>query len=361
MKNVVIRDEIDSSMSDMRIRILGLLGLFFCGFVENKVLQAEVVLQQPAATPLKISWPLKSGLLKSKPFEIDPYIQPTESGLVESGKFGFVRNNGTRFHKGIDLKSFSKNKLGAPEDSVFAFADGEIVYCNSDPKNSNFGKYIVIDHGSFMTLYAHLSEILKKRGTSVKAGEFFAKMGTTSNCTTIPNSRAHLHFEIDFKCGSEVDFKNWYTKKFGAKDPNLHGEYNGLNFLGVDPINFVEKVLSGKNLNDIFKEELFAIKTRVKSSKIPEFLRKYKDVVAPNFSKEQGIVAWEIEWTWYGFPKLWTPIYSDINVKEPLTLLAYRKSLVDLAKKREVLSETSGKKEVGNFIKETLKKMGFDL
>ncbi len=42
-----------------------------------------------------------------------------------------------------------------------------------------------------MTLYAHLSEVNITTGTSVKQGDFIARMGATGKATG-----CHLHFEV---------------------------------------------------------------------------------------------------------------------------------------------------------------------
>ena len=58
--------------------------------------------------------------------------------------------------------------------------------------NSNYGNYVVIDHGNgYSTIYAHLSEISVSIGDSVKTGEKIGLLGSTGMATG-----ANLHFEV---------------------------------------------------------------------------------------------------------------------------------------------------------------------
>ena len=51
---------------------------------------------------------------------------------------------------------------------------------------------MLVRHGNgFVTAYAHASEILVKRGETVKRGQVIAKSGETGNVTS-----PQLHFEI---------------------------------------------------------------------------------------------------------------------------------------------------------------------
>src|SRR5271154_1780304 len=56
------------------------------------------------------------------------YFQPTVEGNVESGMFGCVRDNGRRFHEGIDIKCLQRDRRGEPTDPVHAVADGDVAF-----------------------------------------------------------------------------------------------------------------------------------------------------------------------------------------------------------------------------------------
>ncbi|MCX6126054.1 MAG: LysM peptidoglycan-binding domain-containing M23 family metallopeptidase [Proteobacteria bacterium] len=104
------------------------------------------------------------------------FVFPLE-GRVTS-HFG---KRGRRLHKGIDLSA----NVGT---SIMATSDGEVVFSG---KRKGYGGTVVIDHGSFVSLYAHCSRMIAKVGDTVAQGDFIAKSGRTGNARG-----AHLHFEI---------------------------------------------------------------------------------------------------------------------------------------------------------------------
>lgn len=90
------------------------------------------------------------------------FFAPTEPDKPwTSGSFGCVRDNGQRFHEGLDIRHLQTDRRGEPTDPVMATADGTVVYINRRPSLSNYGNYIVIRHViqkiEIYSLYAHLS------------------------------------------------------------------------------------------------------------------------------------------------------------------------------------------------------------
>jgi septal ring factor EnvC (AmiA/AmiB activator) len=66
---------------------------------------------------------------------------------------------------------------------------------------------IIVDHGErYYTVYAHLSEILKKRGEAVKRGETLGLAGDSDSL-----AGAKLYFELR-KDGRSVDPLPWFRK-----------------------------------------------------------------------------------------------------------------------------------------------------
>jgi murein DD-endopeptidase MepM/ murein hydrolase activator NlpD len=86
-------------------------------------------------------------------------------------------------HKGIDIAA----PIGTP---IVAAADGKVI--SAGWNSGGYGNLVKIKHfdGS-ITLYAHNSKILVRRGQWVKQGQQIAKMGSTGFSTG-----PHLHFEI---------------------------------------------------------------------------------------------------------------------------------------------------------------------
>lgn len=89
--------------------------------------------------------------------------------------------------------------LAVPEGTpVKAADDGVVAYAGNELKG--YGNLVLIRHANgFVTAYAHASELMVKRGDSIKRGQVIAKSGQTGNV-----SSPQLHFEIR-KGSSPVD------------------------------------------------------------------------------------------------------------------------------------------------------------
>ncbi|HEX4043335.1 MAG TPA: LysM peptidoglycan-binding domain-containing M23 family metallopeptidase [Xanthobacteraceae bacterium] len=81
--------------------------------------------------------------------------------------------------------------LAVPEGTpVKAAEDGVVAYAGNELKG--YGNLVLIRHANgFVTAYADTSELLVKRGDTVKRGQVIAKSGETGNVTS-----PQLHFEI---------------------------------------------------------------------------------------------------------------------------------------------------------------------
>ncbi|MBI3935364.1 MAG: peptidoglycan DD-metalloendopeptidase family protein [Betaproteobacteria bacterium] len=99
------------------------------------------------------------------------------------------------FSEGANLKGVSiGGKLGQP---VLASAAGRVVYSGSGLRG--YGKLVIIKHNkTFLSVYAHNSELVVKEGQNVVKGQKIAEMGNTDT------DRVKLHFEIR-RFGKPVD------------------------------------------------------------------------------------------------------------------------------------------------------------
>jgi len=81
--------------------------------------------------------------------------------------------------------------LAVPEGTpVKAAEDGVVAYAGNELKG--YGNLVLVRHANgFVSAYAHASELMVKRGDSVKRGQVIAKSGQTGNVTS-----PQLHFEI---------------------------------------------------------------------------------------------------------------------------------------------------------------------
>jgi len=296
----------------------------------------------------KILWPTDSTVF-FKGASIDKFIQPTASGKVESGLFGYVRNNGKRFHEGIDIKSLKKDRKGDPKDAVQAVLPGKVVHVNSIAGNSSYGRYVVLEHTSAIppiyTLYAHLSKINPniKKGVSVEAGTLLGTMGTTSMSDKIPKSRAHLHFEMGLMLSD--NFHGWYGEQ-DYSTPNMHNRWNGINLIGFDPLDCYQKFRAGKvsTIQNYLQQQPPAFTIRIPSRQVPTFIKRYPSLCKKAYDPKD-IVGWEINFTWYGLPYRWTPLTTkDLFTQKSLVITEYDATLIKQHKAdRDVLVLAQGK------------------
>ncbi len=275
---------------------------------------------------------------------LEKYLQPTVSGRLDSALFGMVRDNGTRFHEGIDLRSVSRDENGIPQDSIVAVADGIVAHvCPVD--NGSYGKYVVIIHNSsgieFYSLYAHLAEIScdLKEHEFISAGKRIGTIGNTSNTYKIPLSSAHLHFEIGMMLGRD-GFDSWYASKY--KEGNLHGHYNGLNLVGADPLKFFDMIRSKKpaiNALSWINAQECAFTVEIPYSGVPDILFR-SPALRENHQVPKEIKSWEVSFTWFGMPIRFIP--RDYSVSE-VGIKNTSEKFIDLAERRGMLLRTSNK------------------
>jgi murein DD-endopeptidase MepM/ murein hydrolase activator NlpD len=99
-------------------------------------------------------------------------------------------------HTGIDIGA-------AGGTNILAANAGVVIQAGY---NSSYGYMVMIDHGGgIVTLYAHSSKLLVKKGDVVKRGQVIAKVGSTGMSTG-----NHLHFEVR-KDGKYVNPLNYVS------------------------------------------------------------------------------------------------------------------------------------------------------
>ena len=87
------------------------------------------------------------------------------------------------FHDGIDISA----PIGAD-----VFTTGNGIVQNTFISDIGYGNRVVINHGNgYMTVYAHLDEILVEEGVYVNKGDIIGKVGNTGRSTG-----PHLHYEV---------------------------------------------------------------------------------------------------------------------------------------------------------------------
>jgi lipoprotein NlpD len=163
------------------------------------VARPELLKTGPKAMKLPYSEENVALLLRQAPREAKveaPVPQPNagaESDGVDwmwpaSGRVlaGFAKGT----NKGVDI-------LGRVGDPVFASASGRVVYSGTGLRG--YGKLIIIKHNdTYLSAYAHNSNLLVKEGQSVARGQKIAEIGNSDS------PQVKLHFEIR-RLGEPVD------------------------------------------------------------------------------------------------------------------------------------------------------------
>ncbi len=101
------------------------------------------------------------------------------------------------FHNGIAIEAPIGKEIRAVEDGQVVFAE----------RFSGYGKMVIVDHGErYFSVYAHLSEILKKKGDKVGRGEILGRAGESDSL-----AGSGLYFEMR-KGGKSIDPLPWFQK-----------------------------------------------------------------------------------------------------------------------------------------------------
>ena len=102
------------------------------------------------------------------------------------------------FRKGIDFEAPIGEQIRAVDAGRVVFSD----------RFSGYGKMMIVDHGQrYYSVYAHLSDLLKKPGEAVQRGEAIGLVGDSDSL-----AGARLYFEIR-KDGKPVDPLPWFKKR----------------------------------------------------------------------------------------------------------------------------------------------------
>src|ERR1700737_4886756 len=143
-------------------------------------------LAQATATPedIKIETPLKAAEATGA---LPTFRWPVRGKVITS--YG-AKTNG-KANDGINLAVPEGTPVKAAEDGVVAYSGNEL---------KGYGNLVLVRHSNgYVTAYAHASELLVKRGDTIKRGQIIAKSGQSGEVGS-----PQLHFEIR-KGSSPVD------------------------------------------------------------------------------------------------------------------------------------------------------------
>jgi murein DD-endopeptidase MepM/ murein hydrolase activator NlpD len=124
-----------------------------------------------------------------------PKDWPYGSGIFMWPVYGWLSQGYRNDHRAIDI---------AANTGTFVTAADRGVVLRSGWNDQGYGMFVVIDHNiDYITLYAHLYDVVVKEGDIVAQGQIIGTIGSTGNSTG-----PHLHFEIrDFgRRANPLDF-----------------------------------------------------------------------------------------------------------------------------------------------------------
>jgi len=314
-----------------------------------------------AATGL--TWPTPNpAFQEGRP--IESFVQPTSSGRVESGLFGCTRNDGAKFHEGLDLFPIKRDRRGEALDPVYAILPGRVAYVSRTAGHSSYGRYVVVVHDgeapAWHSLYAHMASIHSaiEPGVRVGAGTVLGIMGRSAAGYRIPRSRAHVHLEVGFRLTD--GFQDWFDRqKFGSR--NRHGAWNGMNLVGIDPLRFYRAMRSGEvsGLQEHLRRLPVAGRIRVYTGQVPDFVERYPALVTRTYAGRE-LVAWDIAFTEFGVPKAWTPRFAEEGLPGrpgDVRVLTYNPALLKAQTCRRVIRIGGGQPTIAPGTLSTLKKL----
>ncbi|MDW8067258.1 MAG: LysM peptidoglycan-binding domain-containing protein [Aquificaceae bacterium] len=163
-----------------------LKGKFIKAGTKVKIPQREVAVKTPQETPTsrREERQVLSGLDKEKTVSTPSINLGISIPLPVEGKI-------TKVPKGIEISAPCSTPIRSVED-------GRVIYSGGDLQA--YGNMIIVEHESFISLYAHNEVNLVKRGDRVSKGQVIARLGRKNN-----SEDCILRFELRNKEGIPLD------------------------------------------------------------------------------------------------------------------------------------------------------------
>lgn len=281
---------------------------------------------------------------------VDRTFEGKKTTPWEGGAYGFTRNPEriggrivmTRFHEGIDIAPVRRDAQGEPLDEVRSIEAGRVVHASHAANDSNYGKYIVVEHdvegAPVFSLYSHLATVDVEAGQTVKRGDRLGRLGYTG--AGLDRRRAHLHLELALLWHDR--FETWHPVHFTS--PNKHGIFNGMNLMGMDIAAFY--LAQHKNprltLPEFIRKQDAFFRVRLPDSPHFQLPRRYPWLVNGD---PQTARSWVVSFTDAGFPT--TIEASPEPCTEPRVERAQRSRFPYGKVTRRLLEGPPGKPQLG--------------
>lgn len=111
-----------------------------------------------------------------------------------------------KFHEGMDFTA----SIGTP---IYATGNGKIE--KTGYARGGYGRHVIINHNyGYKTIYAHMNEVIVKKGQEIKRGEIIGYVGNTGL-----SDGPHLHYEVE-KDGKKVNPSFYYHNDLTPEEYN---------------------------------------------------------------------------------------------------------------------------------------------
>ena len=138
-----------------------------------------------------------------------PAIQPVSNKDLKRMASGFGYRidpiyKTRKMHAGMDFSAPS----GTP---IYATGNGKVSKVRKSRRG--YGNHVKIDHGyGYVTLYAHMTKYIVRKGQKVKRGELIGYVGSTGKSVA-----PHLHYEVH-KDGRKINPVNFYYNDLNPEE-----------------------------------------------------------------------------------------------------------------------------------------------
>ena len=238
---------------------------------------------------------------------VDRNFEGQKTTPWQGGTYGFQRSPEriggkvvlTKFHEGIDISPLRRDARGEPLDEVRAIEVGSVVHASNLSNDSNYGKYVVIEHmvenAPVYSIYGHLASIDVNPGQVVQQGAKVGRLGYTG--AGIDQRRAHLHLEIAILWNDSYEY--WHKAYFTL--PNKHGVFNGMNLMGLDVAEFYlqKRKNPALTLPQFIARQPVFFKVAIPASPHFQLEQRYPWLVR---GSTKGARSWVVSFTDAGFP-----------------------------------------------------------
>ena len=160
------------------------------------VAQPAAVAVPPVTKVAAVDSPQKARLAQAGPNAEEPAVESPVKAAEATGALPTFRWPArgkviTAYGAKANGKSNDGINLAVPEGTpIKAADDGTVTYAGNELKS--YGNLVLIKHANgYVTAYAHASELLVKRGDTIKRGQVIAKSGQSGEVQS-----PQLHFEI---------------------------------------------------------------------------------------------------------------------------------------------------------------------